>query len=204
MLNQCSTILKNQALHNYTVADCASKIGCKMHSPKQIYAHNTKVCIKAFCHLILLSYPESLCTKNNKRTTGVLEVSSETDSPLSKLIGANSQNRTSCEMIYLPTVALQNTALLQSARPQLSVQGWSREVSAYITKCYSREGWNQHNVRKSAQCWKQKNTIFLFAFRLHEYAAGGCVLILKGERVILTVCQVLQWMLKGIQKGADF
>ena len=50
----------------------------------------------------------------------------------------------------------------RSNQPVLSCQfkGKSWEVSAYITNRCSREGWDQHNVWKSAQRWKQQNPIF--------------------------------------------
>lgn len=49
--------------------------------------------------------------------------SQQQNRPLSELIAANSQNKASREIIYQPTVALQNTVLLQSACPQLSAEG---------------------------------------------------------------------------------
>ena len=62
-----------------------------------------------------------------------LEIRNKTDSPLSKLAGANSQNKTS-ELIYQPTAASENTSLLQSACPQLSVQGYKLRSECLYNK----------------------------------------------------------------------
>lgn len=50
------------------------------------------------------------------------EVSSKTDSPLSKLAGANSQ-KASSEIIQQQIVALEDGVLLQPGCPQLSAEG---------------------------------------------------------------------------------